>query len=195
LAQTSIGLQDPSRLDEFEITTLAGDLVDALTKAQLWLDKAIELLAHRADYQRLLQLPRIGKPTAAALLTALGDIHEYQNGKHLVKLAGLDLRLFESGSSIRKLPQISHVGSAYLRYWLSHYAMRLIAHEPHFNAYYQRRKQQSPGKGSGQRALIAVCDKAIRMISRILTDHAPYDPQKDKSIAEYDAAQRQAASA
>jgi transposase len=193
LAQASIGLQDPARLDEFEITTLAGDLVDALTKAQLWLDKAIALLAHRADYQLLVQLPRIGKPTAAAILTAIGDVHEYQNGKQLVKLAGLDLRLFESGSSIRKLPKISHVGSAYLRYWLYHYAMRLIAHEPHFKAYYQRRKHQSPGKGSGQRALIAVCDKTIRMIYRILTDHAPYDPQKEKSIADYYAAQRKAA--
>ena len=193
LAQASIGLQDSSRLDEFEITTLAGDLVDALTKAQLWLDKAIALLEPRADYQLLVQLPRIGKPTAAAILTAIGDIHEYHNGKQLVKLAGLDLRLFESGSSIRKLPKISHVGSAYLRYWLYHYAMRRIAHEPHFKAYYQRRKQQSPGKGSGQRALIAVCDKTIRMIYRILTDHAPYNPKKDKSIADYYAAQRQAA--
>lgn len=193
LAQASIGLQDPSHLDEFEITTLAGDLVDALTKAQLWLDKVIELLAHRADYQLLVQLPRIGKPTAAAILTAIGDIHEYHNGKQLVKLAGLDLQLFESGASIRKLPKISHVGSAYLRYWLYHYAMRLIAHEPHFKAYYQRRKQQSPGKGAGQRALIAVCDKTIRMIYRILTDHALYDPKKDKSIAAYYAAQRQAA--
>ena len=140
-----------------------------------------------------MQLPRIGAPTAAAILTAIGDIREYANGKQLVKLAGLDVRLFESGSSIRKLPKISHVGSAYLRYWLYHYALRLVAHDPHFRAYYQRRKHQSPGKGAGQRALMAVCDKTIRMIYRILTDHAPYDPKKDKSIADYYAAQRKAA--
>jgi transposase len=75
LAQASLGLQDPSRLDECESTTLAGDLGDALTKAQLWLDRAIELLAHRADDQLLLQRPRIGKPTAAAILTAIGAMH------------------------------------------------------------------------------------------------------------------------
>lgn len=193
LATVSIGLRDPYRIDEFEITTLATDLGAALTQQQLWLAKAIELLAHRADYQLLVQLPRIGKPTAAAILTAIGNIHAYQNGKQLVKLAGLDVRLFESGSSIRKLPKISHIGSAYLRYWLYHYALRLIAHEPHFQAYYQRRKHQSPGKGAGQRALIAVCDKTIRMIYRILTDHVPYNPQKDQSIAAYYAAQQHAA--
>jgi hypothetical protein len=85
------------------------------------------------------------------------------------------------------------MGSAYLRYWLYHYALRLVAHEPHFQAYYQRRKHQSPGKGAGQRALIAVCDKTVRMIYRILTDHVPSNPQKDQSIAAYYAAQQHAA--
>ena len=193
LATQSIGLTDPYRLDEFAITALAHDLADAIAKQHLWLDKAIELLEPRPDFQMLMQLPRIGKPTAAALLTAIGEVREYTNGKQLVQLAGLDSRLFESGASIRQLPKSSHVGSAYLRYWLYHYALRLIAHEPHFAAYYQRRKHQSPGKGAGQRALIAVCDKTIRMIYRILIDRAPYTPQKDQHIAAYYAAQRQVA--
>jgi transposase len=193
LAQHSIGLKDPYRTDEFEIKALALDLADALAKQQMWLDQALALLESRPDFQLLVQLPRIGAPTAGAILTALGDIHQYTNGKQLVKLAGRDVRLFESGTSVRKLPKISHVGSAYLRHWLYHYAMRLVAHDPHFKAYYQRRKLQSPGKGAGQRALVAVCDKTIRMIYRILTDHTPYTPKKDQIIAQYYAAQRKAA--
>jgi transposase len=118
LAQHSIGLIDPYHLDEFELTALAHDLADALAKQPWWLDHAIALLEPRPDFPLLMQLPRIGAPTAAAILTAIGDIRQYANGKQLVKLAGLDVRLFESGSSIRKLPQISHVGSASLRHWL-----------------------------------------------------------------------------
>jgi transposase len=193
LAQDSIGLTDPYHLDEFEIKALAHDLADAVAKHQMYLDKVLEILAHRPDFQLLLTLPRVGQPTAAAILTAIGDIGAYTNGKQLVKLAGLDIRLFESGSSIRKLPKISHVGSAYLRYWLYHYAKRLVAHEPDFRAYHQRRKQQSPGKGAGQRALVAAADKVIRMIYRILTDKEAYTPKKDQMIAEYYAAQRKAA--
>ena len=193
LAKHSIGLKDPYRIDAFEIKALAHDLADALAKQQMWLDQALALLELRPDFQLLMQLPRIGAPTAAAILTAIGDIGEYKNGKQLVKLAGLDVRLFESGSSVRRLPKISHVGSAYLRHWLYHYAMRLVAHDPHFKAYYQRRKTQSPGKGAGQRALMAVCDKTIRMIYRILTDQVPYNPKKDQTIAAFYAAKHKAA--
>jgi transposase len=193
LAQDSIGLTDPDRLDEFEITALAHALADALAEHQMSLEKVLELLAHRPDFQLLVTLPRIGRPTAAAILTALGDISAYTTDKQLVKLAGRDLCWYESGSSIRKLPQISHGGSAYLWSWLSHSAKRLVAHAPHFRAYHQRRKPLSPGKGAGQRALVAVSDKVMRMISRLLTAKEAYTPQKDQMIAPYYAAQRQAA--
>jgi transposase len=76
LAQHRIGLIDPYRLDEFDITALAHDLADALAKQQLWLDHAIALLEPRPDFQLRMQLPRIGAPTAAAILTAIGDIRQ-----------------------------------------------------------------------------------------------------------------------
>lgn len=193
LAKSSIGLRDPYRMDEFEIKALAHDLADALEKQDMWLRKAVELLEHRPDYKVLLRLPRIGTPTAAAILTAIGDIQEYRSGKQLVRLAGLDLKLFESGSSIRKRPKISHVGSAFLRHYLYHYAKRLVAHDPHFSVYHQRRKERSPGKGAGQRALIAVSDKLIRIVYRILTDSEGYNANKDQIITQYYESQKKAA--
>jgi transposase len=180
-------------MEAFEIKALAHALADALVKQRMWLTEAIQLLEHRPDFELLMQLPRIGQPTAAAILTAIGDIEEDQNGKPLVKLAGLDIRLFESGSSIRKLPNISHGGRAYLRHWRSHHAQRLVAHEPNFKAYHQRKKQLSPGKGAGQRALIAVSDNIIRIIYRILTNKEGYSTTKDQRVAAYDAARRKAA--
>lgn len=183
LAGTSIGLKDPHRINEFEIKALAYDLADAVQKSKMWLNKAIELVEHRNDFHLLMQMPRIGKPTACAILTAVGDINEFSNGKQLVKLAGLDIRRFESGATIHKKPRISHVGSGYLRHWLYHYAKRLVAFEPHFKELSNRRKEKSPGKGAGQRALMAVSDKAIRIVYRILKDNAKYSPKKDTIIA------------
>lgn len=155
---------------------------DALEKEDMWLTKAIELLEHRPDYQVLRRLPRIGTPTAAAILTGIEDITKYRNGKQLVKLAGLDLKVFESGTTMRKRPKISHVGSAYLRHWLYHYAKRLVAHDLHFKDCHQRRKERSPGKGAGQRALVAVSDKIIRIVYRVLADNERYNPKRDQVV-------------
>jgi hypothetical protein len=112
------------------------------------------------------------KPTAAALLTAIGNIDELAYGKQLVKLAGLDIRLYESGSG-------------YLRHWLYHYAMRLVAFAPDFQYLFKRRKKNSPGKGAGQRALIAISDKILRIIYRMLKDQMKYSPETDKIVAAY----------
>jgi len=184
-AKLSIGLKDPQRIDEFEIKTMAKDLEDAVTKAQMWLDKAIELVCQRDDFELLMSMPRIGKPTATALLTAIGNIDEFAYGKQLVKLAGLDIRLYESGTSIKKRPRVTHIGSGYMRHWLYHYAMRLVAFEPDFQCLFERRKKNSPGKGAGQRALVAICDKILRIIYRMLKDQVKYSPEKDKIVAAY----------
>ena len=143
---------------------MAQALTDALAKQPMWRTQAIELREARRDFPRLMPLPRIGTPPAAALLTAIGAVHAYTKGQQPVTLAGLDVRRFASGTSLRTLPKISHVGSGYLRYGLYHYALRLVAPDPHCTTSSQRRQHQSAGTGAGQRALIAVCDKTIRML-------------------------------
>jgi len=193
LAKNSIGLKDPYRADELEIKALAFDLEDAIKKQRMWLDKAIELLKDRSDFKLLKTMPRVGEPTAAAILTAIGNISEYTNGKQLVKLAGLDVRLYESGSSISKRPRISRTGSAYLRHWVYYLAMRLVAHEPEFKIYFENYKKKSPGSGQGVRALTSVCDKLLRIIYRMLKDNENYQPGKDKTLEAYYTEQRKAA--
>ncbi len=193
LAKKSIGLKDPHRCDAFEIRTLAGDLADTLNKQQLWLDKAIELLEDRADFKLLLSLPRVGQPTAAAILTAVGNISEYTNAKQLVKLAGLDIRYFESGSSIKRMPRISHVGSAYLRHWIFHFSLRLIAHVPEFKHIFLRYKEKSPGKGAGLRGMMVVCDKVLRIVYAMLSKNEVYNQKTDKHTASFYAKLKKAA--
>src|SRR5262249_55822236 len=139
LATARLGLQGLARLDECAITMRADDGVEALPQQQRWRDKALALLAHRAASQLRWPLPRIGKPTAAALSTAIGDMHPDTHGQQLVKLAGLAIRVYASGASSRKLPKLSHVGSAYLRHWLSHYALRRGAHAAPLQSYDVRR--------------------------------------------------------
>ena len=77
LAKTSIGIKDPQRIDDLEIRRLAQDLADAVDKSRFWLDQAVKLVESREDFALLMSLPRIGKPTATALLSAIGHIDEF----------------------------------------------------------------------------------------------------------------------
>jgi hypothetical protein len=74
LAQPRIGLTAPDRLDEVASTPLAHALADALVTQQRWLAHALTFLEPRSAFHLLRQLPRSGAPTAAALLTAIGDL-------------------------------------------------------------------------------------------------------------------------
>lgn len=108
-------------------------------------------------------------------------------------MASIDLKLFGSGSSIKKRSRISHTGSAFLRHYLYHYAKRLVAHEAHFKTLHERRKKRSAGKGAGQKALVGVSDEVIRMMYRMLKDQERYTPKKDHIIVQYYKTQKKSA--
>ena len=188
-----MGLTAPYHREACARTAVAQELADALATPQRSWDQVLARLAHRPACQRRVTLPRIGRPTAAALLTALGDIGASTTGTQLVTLAGRESWLDASGASLRQLPTIAPVGRASLRYWLSHDAKRLVAPAPHFRGSSQRRQPPSPGTGAGQRALVAVADTVMRMLSRLLTAKEASTPQKDQRIAPSYAAQRHAA--
>jgi hypothetical protein len=158
------GLTAPSRSHAFALKALAHALAAALAPQHLWLAQALAFLAPRRDFPRLRPRPRLGQLTAAALLTARGEVRADTHGTQCGKLAGLDVRRCASGPSLHKLPQLAPVGSADRRHGLSHSALRLVAQEPHCTSSEQRRKPQAPGTGAGQRALLAVCAKTRRML-------------------------------
>lgn len=94
-------------------------------------------------------------------------------------------RTMSDGTSIKKRPRVTHIGSAYLRHWLYHYALRLVAHEPHFKKLYRRRMKNSPGKGSGLRGLVSVSDKILRIVYRVPAEKQRYTPSTDILVAAY----------
>ncbi len=128
----------------------------------------------------LLSVKGIAEKLAVGLLSSLGDPMRFENGKQWVSLAGLDLKLHESGQSVHKAPRISRQGRSLLRYWLYMAAVIVIRCEGPFRKLYQRRQKSSPGRGSKKRALIAVSDKLVRVVFAMLRDHRRYDAHRDQ---------------
>ena len=89
-------------------------------------DKIQGLCEQFSEYKYILTIPGFGPDVSAKVLGAIGDPDRFQNGKQVLKLAGLDLSADRSGKgSGRAIPEISKRGKADLRYAL--YQAALIA--------------------------------------------------------------------
>lgn len=182
LAKHSIGVQDLERSYELEIRLLVEEFRQALETQQRWFERARALVEDHDHFALLLSIKGIGEKIATGLLASLGDPTRFENGKQWVSLAGLDLKLHESGESIHKAPKISRQGKGLLRYWLFLAAEISIRYPGPFRELYRRRQKSSPGRGARKRALIAVSDKLVRVIFAMLRDGKPYDPQQDQQL-------------
>ena len=193
LAKTSIGVADPRGRLALEIQAQAGEFRHCLEVQERWFSMAEALLAQRPDYQLVRTIPGIGRKLSVGLLACLARPSDFHYGKQWVKLAGLDLRLFRSGESTRKVPRISRHGHGLLRVWLYYAALNVIKYAGPFRDLYERRQESSPGRGAKPRALMAVADKLVRVIFAMLRDQRPYDAGEDQHTAERYAAHRRAA--
>ena len=80
-------------------------------------DKIGELCEQFPEYQSLLSIPGFGPDLSAKVLGAIGEPDRFQNGKQVLKLAGLDLSADRSGKdSDKAIPEISKRGKADLRF-------------------------------------------------------------------------------
>jgi len=89
-------------------------------------DKIQELCKQFPEYKYVLTIPGFGPDLSAKVFGAIGEPDRFQNGKQVLKLAGLDLSADRSGKdSDKAIPEISKRGKADLRYAL--YQAALIA--------------------------------------------------------------------
>ncbi len=180
LAQRSLGIE--ARDLELEIKTLVDELRRALQLQEQWFHHALTLLEDRSAYRLLLTVKGIGPKVAVGILSSVGPVEHFNNGKQWVKLAGLDLRLRESGTSVHAMPVISREGKSVLRSWLYHASNIAVRYDGPFRDLYERRQRSSPGKGARARALVAVADKMARVVFAMLRDETAYDPKQDQRV-------------
>lgn len=87
--------------------------------------KIAEVCTRFPEYAFLLSIPGFGPDISAKVLGAVGNPHRFDNGRQVLKMAGLDLSADRSGKKSEVTPVISKKGKADLRYGL--YQAALIA--------------------------------------------------------------------
>jgi len=132
------------------------------------------------EYPYLLSIPGFGPEISSQVLGAIGDPCRFQNGKQVLKMAGLDLSADRSGkTSERARPVISKKGKADLRYALYQAAFIASIRNAAFTAYYTQRlkaRGQEPGIQAKRRVKLAA--KLLLIAWTLMKRKEAFDPER-----------------
>lgn len=185
LAKTSIGITGEDESITYEIQWLLSELKKIKLQIAQINQKIDAIVKDREDYQILLTIPGVGPIIAASIIAEIGDIRNFNSGKQLVKLAGLDLWGEDSGISIHTLKHITKRGRRLLRTIIYQAALGAIRVNGMLKQkYLQLLNNQTQKKKMKSKALIAIGCKLLRIIFRMLTDKMEYSETYEQELKE-----------
>ena len=130
------------------------------------------------EYEYLLSIPGFGPDVSSKVLGALGDPFRFQNGRQVLKMAGLDLSAKRSGkTSERAIPVISKKGKADLRYALYQAALIASIKNRDFIVYYTnklRGREKEPGIKTKMRVKLSA--KLLILAWTLMKKKEPFNP-------------------
>jgi transposase len=130
------------------------------------------------EYQYLLTIPGFGPDVSAKVLGAIGDPDRFENGKQVLKLAGLDLSADRSGkNSDKAIPEISKRGKADLRYALYQAALVASTKNQDFMLYYARKLEgRQKEKGIQTKMWVKLSAKMLLIAWTLMKKKESFDP-------------------
>jgi len=135
-----------------------------------------QMLINEIDKQQheqmklLSSIKGISDKLAGLFLSEIKDIKNFSNYKKLIKYAGTDPVVKQSGKYKLRM-SISKQGSAFLRNILFQMAVGVVKWNPYFREYFHRKKQHF---GSYKKAMIATVNKLVRVIYAICSKAEPF---------------------
>lgn len=141
--------------------------------------EAVKLIRENADllpmFEALISIVGVAETSAVSLLAELAVLPRDMSARACVCHAGLDVRLFESGTSVAKAPRITRHGNKYLRRALFHPALAAGSHDPHARAFKQRLVARGKKK---MQANVAIMRKLLTAAWALVRNPAQYDGSK-----------------
>lgn len=172
-AKASVGIRLGEKTASFEIKeylALIGYLHEKLARA----NQHIEAMLNAIE-PLVLTIPGVSVTTGAQIVAEIGDIGRFKNGASVVKYAGLNSGVNQSGAFEAMGSPITKTGSPYLRraIWLAAEGARKF--DPKLKAFYEKKRAE----GKAHRvAVTAVARKLCHVIYAVMRDQVPYDPSK-----------------
>jgi transposase len=135
-------------------------------------EQEIERILIKTDGLLLLTVPGIGLVTAAEIYCEMGDLSNYTSASQLIKKAGTNPTIKQSGSSDGYYGRISKQGNANLRRAVYNAGRTLSVHNDALKPFYSRLKDK--GKKAGK-IYIAMGNKFLKIAFAMLKSQKPFE--------------------
>ena len=159
--------------DEQEGIDLLDRRIERLRRAaEEILESAPELLRMK---QHMSAAKGVADATALALLAELCVLPQHLKSGQVSRHAGLDVRLYQSGSSVNRPARISKAGNAYIRAALYMPVMSAVRHDPNARAFYEALVGRGKKKMQAQ---CAVMRKYLTGLWACIQTDTPFDSSR-----------------
>lgn len=172
-AKSSVGIRLGEEAASFQIRTMVSQ-VEFLNATIAKVEKEVASLLGEVEPD-ITTIPGVSTTTGAQIVAEIGDVKRFRNAASIVKYAGLNSGVDESGKYSAEGVPITKHGSPYLRrsLWLA--ANRARQYDPRLKEYYDKLRR----KGKPHRvAVTAVARKLCHVVYAVMRDGKPYDPAK-----------------
>jgi transposase len=163
---------------EFEAQVMVEGLKQIREAIEEIEEKIKEVCLQFPEYEFLLSIPGFGPDVSSKVLGAIGDAFRFQNGRQVLKMAGLDLSAERSGKSSQSaIPVISKKGKADLRYALYQAAFIASIRNQDFIVYYThklRGREREPGIKTKMRVKLSA--KLLIIAWTLMKKKEPFNP-------------------
>lgn len=172
-AKSSVGIRLGEDAASFQLKTMVSQ-IEFLNRTIAKVEREVAALLEGIE-PNITTIPGVSTTTGAQIVAEIGDVRRFKSAASIVKYAGLNSGVDESGKfSAQGVPITKH-GSPHLRrsLWLA--ANRARQHDDRLREFYE--KKRSEGKPH-RVAVTAVARKLCHIVYAVMRDGEPYDPAK-----------------
>ena len=172
-ARSSVGIRLGEDAASFQIKTMVSR-IEFLNATIAKVEREVEGLLERIE-PNITTIPGVSITTGAQIVAEIGDVKRFKNAASIVKYAGLNSGVDESGKFSAEGVPITKQGSPYLRrsLWLA--ANRARQFDPRLKAFYDKKRRE----GKPHRVAVTACARKLcHVVYAVMRDGEPYDPDK-----------------